>query len=115
MTDKNENNQDNWTTRITAAGSILGPVLMILVLYFQNEAKKASDEAAEHAKEAKVATTALKKETKEQFNDIAIKQDANLKNWKAYNTKDPEDMDQAHKAIIMAEQQPPPSPSKKEG
>lgn len=106
-----DNAPDPWTERINAItnglvkiATILGPLLTALVLYYQSLAKQSADVAAEHAKEAKSAATALKKETNVQFAEIAERQDANLKQWKAYNTKDPNDMDVAAKAIIMAEE-----------
>lgn len=109
MSNGNDSN-DPWTERINAIGNILvkvatvlGPLLTALVLYYQSLAKQSADVAAEHAKEAKVEATALKQEATAQFREIDKKQDANLKQWKAYNSKDPDDMEQAQRAIRHVE------------
>jgi len=123
--------EDLWTRRINAFWSgfvelarALGPIIaslagictLILQWHTGNKIDDAkvqvtevASKAAEHAEKAATATKAVKteldrsiEERRDQFNEIAQKQDADLKNWHAYNTKEPEDMNKAQQALQAA-------------
>ncbi len=135
----NNNVPDVWTLRIEAVGKwLLGPVLTALGTVLANqyfitsqvqskidEAKKqitqvasaAATNAETAATSAKTAATSAKsladevegvKLTQEQ---IALTSQANLKQWKAYNSKMPEDKEEAFELTRMAETLSPPMPA----
>lgn len=118
---------DVWTRRINAFWNgvfrvvqILTPLIAAATLYYSAQNKTAIEQAkdqvsevaadaAKHARKAAEATKEVKtdldesrQERKEQFNSIAEKQDADLKAWKAYHTKEPEDMNRAQEALHKA-------------
>lgn len=59
--------------------------------------------AANKAAELKTELTAAKVETDQAIATVAAGVDASVKGWKAYQTKEPEDMDRAAQAVVNAE------------
>lgn len=139
--DRPDDGGDVWIKRMNAAGywivkvlgvlfTALGPLIGVLVLYYQAqlhtkvdkntaEVKAVAFQAAENAEQAASATkavgTTLKasvEERREEFNSIAKKQDADLQAWKAYHTKDPDEMDKAERVVAKAIQEPIPNLAK---
>lgn len=119
--------QDVWTLRINALGDVLikliTPLLVTINIYMQTQTRSALDEAKTVVsnkvdaakKEAAIAKTEAKA-TSDTIEGIKLTQDqiaviaqANLKQWKAYNTKAPEDMDEAHELTRAAESFMPPT------
>lgn len=101
-----------WQFLTTLAASVIGPVLLgLLQLWIAHENAKETKAAAadvktvaaEKAAEIKTELSAAKAVTDQTLGTVAAGVDASVRSWKAYQTKEPEDMNAATQAVVNAE------------
>lgn len=114
-----------WTTIFTAIMGVITPIVLVRyhtvadqkIEVLQKDANVLKTDAKDAAKKAEAAvqkTEEVKKdlatvseERKVQFEQISEKQDADLKNWKAFHSKDIDDMIVAKEALQKVESKVP--------